>query len=134
VACRVMQALGHAAIAMQSTALSGLASLSDGAHAVLPPARQQQLWTAVAEVLAGAASPKARPAAVQAAAARAVGALAALPSFVHTQLGAGLCKLLCSCWCYCSNAALASTSFQASHLYMQCDAVLFESSSRLQSE
>lgn len=130
----LVQALGHAATAMHSAALAGLASLSDGAHAALPPARQRQLWMAIAAPLDAGSGPKAQPAAVQAAAARAAGALAALPSFVHTQLGAGLCSLLCWCWCYCFNAVLASTNCPANHLYMQCDAVVFEPSGRLQSE
>jgi hypothetical protein len=144
----LVQALGNAAAAVQSAALSGLASLSDGAHAALPPAWQRHLWAAVAAPLDAGSGPKAQPAAaVQAAAARAVGALAALPSFVHTRLGAGLC-MRCAllvllplfpmrsvgCCCHCSNAALASTNLLANRLYMQCDAVVFESSGRLRSE
>jgi hypothetical protein len=92
----MIQALGHPSVAVQSAALAGLAALSDRVHAALDPARQRRLWAAIAGPLAASARPAAQPpTAVQAAAARAAGTLAALPSFVQTQLGAELCHLQC---------------------------------------
>lgn len=71
--------------------------LSDEAHAALSAEQRQQLWAAVSGAMTG---PVAAPAAVRAAAARATGSLAALPSFVLSQLGSlrrtGLQGLCCN--------------------------------------
>lgn len=80
----LLQALLHRIPALQAAALSGLAALSDETHAALPADRQRRLWAAVSGVLSSPAA----SAAVRAAAAKAVGGLAALPSFVESQTGA----------------------------------------------